>query len=301
MAEYIIFVLIKSAIFLLPHRLCLTAGAFFGTALHRFDRKHRHIALDNLKTAFGNEKTYRDRQKIAKKFFISFGRMAFDILKFPYLNPQKKIRLFQVSGQRYLEDALSSGKGAILFSGHFGTWEFGPVVLSRMGKVKVIARPLDNPLLERQMLHLRRLNGAGVISKFNAVRPIIRSLTAGEMVAILIDQNILRSQAVFVDFFNKQAATTPAPAAFHIRTRAPLLPVFCYPASKGGYRLEIGEPLKIVFSGNHNSDLLKITQLCTKMIEKKIKEKPEYWLWIHQRWKTRPVEPAKDKEKGNNV
>lgn len=295
--EYILYLLIKTAVLLLPRPVCLRAGGILGLLFFRFDGKHRRIALDNLKTAFENEKPPEERLKIAETFFIHFGRLIFDILKFPRLKDRQKTGLMRVSGKEYLKEALARGNGALLFSGHFGNWEIAPSFLTRMGNLKVIARPLDNPLLEKDLFSLRRLMGAGIISKFDAARPILRSLKTGDMVAILIDQNVLRSQAVFVDFFGKPAATTPAPAALYLRSHSPLIPVFCYPDSPRGYRLEIGNPLRFEETGDYHRDVLKITQLCTKMIEQKIREHPEYWLWIHRRWKTRPAgrKPAKEK------
>jgi KDO2-lipid IV(A) lauroyltransferase len=108
------------------------------------------------------------------------------------------------------------------------------------------------------------------------------------MVAILIDQNVLRSEGVFVEFFGKPASTTPSLAMFHLRTGAPLLPVFCYPSSRNTYSIEVGGPVETAKTGDTNQDVLKITQLCTKIIESQIRKNPDFWFWFHRRWKSRP-------------
>jgi KDO2-lipid IV(A) lauroyltransferase len=130
--------------------------------------------------------------------------------------------------------------------------------------------------------------GSGVIDKMGAARPILRVLRGGGILALLIDQNVLRSQAVFVDFFGRPAATTPGLASFHILTGAPLLPVFYRPR---GLRhvWTILPPLDIPLSGRREEDVLKITAICTKMIEDQIRRAPESWLWLHKRWNTRPA------------
>jgi len=127
-----------------------------------------------------------------------------------------------------------------------------------------------------------------VVSKFQAAKPILRALRDNEMVALLIDQNVLRSQGVFVDFFGLPAATTPALAAFHLRSGSPLVPVFCYPNPDLSYRVKIGPPLEVACSGEWSRDVLQITALCTKMIEAEIRDNPGQWFWFHNRWKTRP-------------
>jgi KDO2-lipid IV(A) lauroyltransferase len=108
------------------------------------------------------------------------------------------------------------------------------------------------------------------------------------MVAILIDQNVLDSEAVFVDFFEKAAATTPGLATFHLRTQAPIIPVFSTPTSAYSFFVKILPPINFSPSGDYNQDVLKITQICTKIIEDQIRDNPKYWLWFHNRWKTRP-------------
>jgi KDO2-lipid IV(A) lauroyltransferase len=140
---------------------------------------------------------------------------------------------------------------------------------------------------------MRTTLGAEVIYKQQAAKRILQSLRAKDIVVILIDQNVLRSQAVFVDFFGKPAATTPSLASFFLRTKSPLLPAFCYPTSSNTYRIEILQPLQMDLSEEYDQDVLKITQICTKIIESQIRKNPCYWLWFHNRWKTRPENEVK--------
>jgi KDO2-lipid IV(A) lauroyltransferase len=286
--EFLFFQGFKLFFLLLPRKLSLGAGGFLGLAIYSLDRRHRRIALSNLKTAFGPELSASVRKDIARKSFIHFGKFLADFIKFSHFNDEQRDKLIQVEGIENLNQALKKGKGVLLFTGHYGGWEIAPYFLSRKAKFFVIARALDNNLLEKELLKMRANLGAEVIYKQQAAKRILQSLRAREIVAILIDQNVLRNQAVFVDFFGKAAATTPSLAAFFLRTQAPLLPGFCYPALRNTYKIKILEPLKIKLTGHYDQDVLKITQICTKIIEAQIRRNPDYWLWFHQRWKTRP-------------
>ena len=210
-------------------------------------------------------------------------------------------RFISVEGTEHIEKALQGGKGALIFSAHLGNWEMATALVSQIGKVNVIARPLDNRRLEDELLQIRKKLGATVIHKQQAARPILRALNDNEMVAILIDQNTVRNQAVFVDFFGKRAATTPSLAAFFLKTESPLIPVFCYPIQRGKYQLKILPPVKPLITGDEEQDVLKITQLCTKIIQNQIQENPNIWLWFHDRWKTRPEEEGRSEKKKNEI
>ena len=287
-SEFFIFQIMKFLFAYPPRRLCLFTGRILGLIFYYLDKRHRLIALTNLTAAFGPERTSAELKRIARKSFIHFGEFLAEIIKFPRLKEEKKSRLFLVEGEENLIGALSKEKGALLFSAHYGNWEIAQYFLAKKGKMSVVARPLDNKLLEAQLLKLRENLGTKVIYKHQATKQILQSLHEKRMIALLIDQNVLKSQAVFVDFFGKKAATTPSLAAFFLRTRAPLLPVFCYPTSSHMYQLKIFPPLKISLEEDYDQDILKITQICTMIIEDQIRKNPNYWLWFHNRWKTRP-------------
>ncbi len=286
--EFAFFKIMKLLVSFLPRTICLTLGGFVGRLLYHVDKKHRQIALLNLKTALGDQISSSELKRTAKSCFKHFGCAFVDILKIRYLSRDKINRLLIVEGEEHLQESLLQRNGALLFSAHFGNWEIAAAFLSRMGKLNVIARPLDNISLEKELRTIRTRLGAKVIYKHQAARPLMRALKANEMVAILIDQNVIRSQAVFVDFFGKPAATTPSLASFFLKTQAPLIPVFCYPASRRRYHLNIHKPLEIKLTGNEGTDVLKITQLCTKIVQNQIGKNPNYWFWFHNRWKTRP-------------
>lgn len=288
--EYAVFRALVLAFACLPRPLCLSIGEGLGRIAFRIDKRHRAIALSNLAVAFGKDRSEPERQALARQAFEHFGRTIADILKISGYSREKILRLIRTEGAEHLRMALSKGRGALVFTAHFGNWEVTTAAIAAIGPVRVIARPLDNRLLEKELAKLRMKFGAGIISKFKAGKPILQSLKNNEIVGILIDQNVLRSQAVFVDFFGKPAATTPALAAFHVRTGASIVPVFCYPLRNGLYRIKLFEPIEPPLSGRQEQDVLKITQLCTKMIEREIRQNPGFWLWVHKRWNTRPME-----------
>ena len=110
--------------------------------------------------------------------------------------------------------------------------------------------------------------------------------------AIVIDQNFRDEGRVFVDFFGEAAATTPALGVLAVRTQAPVIPVFSWPEPDGGYRIEYRAEVRIPLTGDRAVDALEYTRVCTRIIEEQVRARPEYWLWMHQRWRTRPESVA---------
>jgi KDO2-lipid IV(A) lauroyltransferase len=278
---------ISAMIFFIPRPICLALGAGFGRLAYRLDRSHRRIALANLDIAFGRTRSPAEKDRIARASLAAFGRVVFDVIKFCHYGRKAVFGLVDIEGRENLLQALAGGRGVLMFSAHFGNWEVLPAVAGGRIPFHAIVRALDNPYIDRHLSRLRTRLGTLIINKFGASRPILQALRRGEIVCILIDQNVLRSQALFVDFFGRPAGTTPGLAAFQAKTGAALLPVFCLPRGRR-YVLRILPPPPIAASERRTDAVLKITQFCTKIVEQEIRRFPEAWLWIHKRWNARP-------------
>src|SRR5439155_1145246 len=117
-----------------------------------------------------------------------------------------------------------------------------------------------------------------------AIRRVMRTLHEGRGVAVLIDQHIMSRDAIYVDFFERPAATTSAVAALALRTGAPVVPVFALPLGSGRYRLIYEHAIEA--PGPDSPDAVReLTQRCTDVLEMYVRRHPELWLWMHRRWR----------------
>jgi KDO2-lipid IV(A) lauroyltransferase len=179
-------------------------------------------------------------------------------------------------------------------SAHIGGWELGAILGGILGEPIVpVVRPLDNPLLEAELARRRTKFGNRLIAKRHAAREILKTLAANEAIAILIDQNVVAREAVFVPFFGRLAATSPALALFQLKTGAPVVPVFVWPEGPGRYRVELEPPILVEEFRKPGLDRAEAIQLATArytaVTEAAIRRDPAAWLWMHDRWRTRPV------------
>jgi len=226
---------------------------------------------------------------VIRASFAFFGRYVFEGLSYLPRFPSSQLDRFEHVGFEHLQNALALGRGILTFSGHFGGWELQAIVAGTKGVgVSVLARPLDNPWIEARFRALRRSTGNEVIDKRDGFRGMLRALRENRLVAILIDQNVTSDERIFVDFFGVPASTTPVLGLIHRKTGAPLLPVFAHPLEGGRWRLEYGPVLEVETTDDRDADVLRITQACTRVIEEKVRAHPHLWLWMHNRWKTRP-------------
>jgi KDO2-lipid IV(A) lauroyltransferase len=101
---------------------------------------------------------------------------------------------------------------------------------------------------------------------------------------MLIDQHIQAPDAVTVSFFERPAATTLALAVLALRTNAPVIPVFSLPIGAGRYRLVYEHPVDPPADDSPEA-IRDFTQRCTDVLEMYVRRHPEFWLWMHRRWR----------------
>ena len=271
-----------------PRRVLLGMGSAVGWLGYVFDSRHRRIALDNLRLAYGDAYEPRWGHRVVRKCWSHFGRITADSMALSRMPVERMQSLVEYEGLDNIRAAYAQGKGVLVFSGHFGNWEMTAMMQGYLGlPLCLVARPLDNPDLERLLARLRERSGNRIIHKRNAVREMLRAVRQKQGVAIVIDQDA-RSDGVMVPFFGRLASTTPTLGLLAIRTGAVVIPSFSVPLDKGRYRVVYEPPVEAPSSGDRDRDVLELTATCTAIVEKWVRRYPEQWLWMHRRWKTTP-------------
>jgi KDO2-lipid IV(A) lauroyltransferase len=168
-----------------------------------------------------------------------------------------------------------------------GSWEVAALVtgLKLEAGLSLINRPLDNPLLEVELDRLRKLYGNHVFGKHNIAREMLRQLKTGGGVGILIDQRVREDQGIEVPFFGHPAWTHPILARVARKTGAPVVPTFALRDAPGRYTLRYEAPLMVEDLTESERDDVPLTTSYMAVLEAAIRDRPEQWLWYHDRWK----------------
>jgi len=282
--EYLIVRLLITVVRFMPGVLVRACGTVLGLTFYFVDRAHRRIAERNLATAFP-ARPEAERRAIARAAFAHFGRLLFELLQFATLSPDEMRARVEVDGEDRSRLAYAQGKGVLFVTGHFGFWELQAMVHAvQVEPVAILARALDNPYLNGLLEDIRQRTGNTVVYRRGTIRRVLRTLHAGHGVAVLIDQHIVTRDAIYVDFFERPAATTSAVAALALRTGAPVVPVFALPLGRGRYRMIYEHPVEPPRADSAEA-IREFTQRCTDVLEMYVRRHPELWLWMHRRWR----------------
>ncbi|MBN1846917.1 MAG: lysophospholipid acyltransferase family protein [Sedimentisphaerales bacterium] len=291
-ADYLFYLLVRVlALFIqmAPVDTSLRFARGLGRYLYRLYGRGRRRALENLRLSFP-EHDDAWRQRTCRRSFEHIVMLAFDVLY--------TTRLVRLSTwTRYLEfteleeplERFLSGRGLILVTAHYGNFEILGYALATFGLESYsIARPIDNPYINRYLLGVRQRQGQIIIDKKGATDSMLHILDSGAVLGFIADQNAGR-KGIFVDFFGRQASTYKSIGLLAMTYDLPIVVGF---ARRLGdrYRFQIGSKQVIrPEDWKDRPDPLRwITAEYTRAIEGIVRDDPEQYWWVHRRWKTRP-------------
>jgi KDO2-lipid IV(A) lauroyltransferase len=255
--------------------------------------KHRLIALHNLRCAFP-EKEMAELITIAKGVYRNVAITAAEFFSMPSITRENLHEWVELEGIEHYKAGISQGKGLLSIIAHFGNWELMPVIAPFLLKpLYIVYRPLDSPVLDNMVEHMRTINGNWMIPKGGSGKRIMELLQQNHLIGILSDQNVAAQEGVFVDFFGRPACTGVGLAVLALRSGASILPGFMARQKSGKYKLILKPLVEVSRTGDYERDLLENTQRFTKIVEEIVREYPDQWFWIHQRWKTKKCQIGK--------
>jgi KDO2-lipid IV(A) lauroyltransferase len=280
--------LLIGAVGIIPRPWGLQTGAFLGRLVFALDQRHRKVAMDNLRNAYGAELAPAAVQDTARRVFEHFGKVLFEVCWAWRMDEKQLLRHFRVYGLEHMQQACRQNRGVLALTGHLGNWELLSAVVAWLDRpISIVYRPLDFPPLSRFIERFRMRFGAGLIHRRKALRRILRMLGKGGIVAVLLDQSVDWYEGVFVDFFGRRTCTNQAMARLALKTGAPVIPVFLI-REEGGFAATFLPEIPLVRTGDPIKDVEMNTENYNRAIESVIRQHPEQWFWVHRRWKIRP-------------
>ncbi len=273
---------------LVPLGLLRGLGRGLGSLAGRLDSRHWGIVTDNLRQSFPErgEDWVRDT---ARACYRHLGQLLLELPPLVGLKPAAILERTRHHGLDNVEQARAQGKGVFLLTGHIGNWEWASVASGLiLGGVCMVARPLDWPPAEELVKGWRCKTGNIMVPKARSARALLRVLKQGGIAAALLDQNVDWYDGEWVDFFGRPACTNKGLALLAMATGAPVLTYHNFRAPDGSYDAYFGPPIPLVKTGDKLQDVWDNTRNYTKALEEIIRQRPEQWFWMHQRWKTKP-------------
>jgi Kdo2-lipid IVA lauroyltransferase/acyltransferase len=236
-------------------------------------------------------------EEIIRGMWNNIGRTFVEYPHITRMDFAQMRELAVLEGIEHIRNADLAGKGGIFFTGHLGNFEFGPKLFASHGfPLHVVFRRSNNPGLHTLIHTLRNRYLAGSISKGKAgSRQMIEILKKGERIGIMLDQKM--NDGIVVKFFGMDAMTAPAVARLALKYGCQILPTRIIRTAGVRHKVIVYPPIEIPNTGNLHNDVHTIMSRINSTLEGWIREYPEQWFWVHNRWPQSSLIPDKNIER----
>ncbi|MBR4296868.1 MAG: lysophospholipid acyltransferase family protein [Bacteroidaceae bacterium] len=280
----------KKSIFRLLSRLPF--GVLYGISdliflvLYYVVKYRRRVVRMNLTNSFP-EKSEKELQQIERSFYHFLCDYGVESLKLLTIKPEEMKRHMQFENCEALERALDSHDFAFVYLGHFGNWEWVsslPLWMNPRTTLGELYRPLKSKTMDELFIEMREHHGAKCISKYDALREIMRLKAEGKksVIGFVADQTPRPENThLWMDFLNQDTPIFTGTERIAKKVNAAVFFLDIKRISRGHY---CGTFKPITDDPKSYPDF-QISEICTRELESMIRRQPAYWLWSHKRWK----------------
>jgi KDO2-lipid IV(A) lauroyltransferase len=276
---------------LMPRTWWLALFGWIAGVVYRFKSRYKDLVIHHLTLAFGKEKSPEEILALSKEVYVMLGKNGADVIRSWSVETLEQLQKFVVvEGKEYADGALAKGKGIIYFTGHIGAFE---LMISAMGlhgmPFLVIGTELKDERLNDIIVRFRNKHGSEPIPRGRETFKLIKKLKSGGAVGMLIDQDT-KVKSRFVNFFGRPASTPVGAAVMAMKTGAAVVPALIHLGKDNLQHMVLYPEVPMVNTGDEEMDMVTNTQTLTTILEEAIRRNPAQWVWMHERWKTKPGE-----------
>jgi KDO2-lipid IV(A) lauroyltransferase len=264
----------------LPYRVAIALGRLVGLLLYAALPLRRKIVTVQMRTALGME----DIRSLVVKVFMNQGEILVDTVRYAYLNDEEIKGRITVESREHLDEALASGRGLMMITGHIGNWEILSHLPRLMGiQFCVMADVRKDARLESIIDGIRSRSGATILPPKGKALMLIKELRKGHTIGVIIDQRGRRRDGLFCDAFGLPAPTNPAPAFIAVKGEAMVLPVYAIREDRG-FRIRFDKPVDARSFGQGEAAIQDLSDFMQAWVTSVVRRYPDQWFWLHSRW-----------------
>jgi len=274
----------------LPRPIGLALFSFFGWACYYILGTDRRLTVHNLNFVFGNEWSKKKIHAVARAVFISQGKNLFDAVHLGAIKDNVFDNIVSHDSLYGVAQACERGKGIVAITAHLGCFEMLLHLFARRGlECFAIGRAFKNPDVDETVRMMRSGPGIEYIDRSESTRKIVRLLKHGKVMGVLIDQDT-HVEGVFADFLGHPAFTPSSAVRFAMKLGIPMFVSVTARLPGNKHHVYVSKEIIPVNTGDPKADLVANIQKINDIISEYIRKHPEQWVWMHERWKTQPVD-----------
>jgi Kdo2-lipid IVA lauroyltransferase/acyltransferase len=283
---FYVFVGFAKVVAFLPLRVLYILSDMLYPIVYYLVRYRKKVVFENLRNAFP-EKSEKEIEEIAKKFYHHFCDILIEILKLFNISPKEMKKRMRLKDPDVFNDDFEKKKNILVVIGHYNNWEWGCSLGMHMPyQAASIYKPLTNKLFDDLMIRLRTQFGAEVVPMAKTSRWLIKQIQDGKPIQLtfIADQSPYHTEIQYwTNFLNQDTPVFLGIEKLALKTKNPVYFASFIKIKRGYYEVEIEK----LCDDCNELPLHELTERHVRALEKLIRTTPQHWLWSHRRWKNK--------------
>ncbi|MFH0920455.1 MAG: lysophospholipid acyltransferase family protein [Fibrobacterota bacterium] len=272
---------------LLPRPASLLLARLLAATGYCLAANERRKIHANLQQAYGASLSAKARDEIGRRVFSNIAQNLVDAVLMPSLLRTRAESIMRITGLEHTRPFLENKKGIIFLTAHMGCFEMMPPRFALLGyPMIVLGAKLYDPRLNDIIVESRKTFNVSYVERGQGLKEIYKNLKEGGGFGVLCDLDT-RVESRFIDFFGQPAKTPSGPFKLGIRRGVPLVPIFTVRAADGCQQVTV-HPEIIPSGANEEEKISDAMRQYNFILEEMIRRDPGQWIWMHERWKSRP-------------
>jgi KDO2-lipid IV(A) lauroyltransferase len=270
----------------MPLERAYALGRRCGALFRLVGRKQWQRAVDQLGRSFpdwSGEKVHATARKVFEEGALNYV----EVFRWVGGSEAEIDARISMDHPERVEAARARGKGVLVLTAHIGNFDLMGLWAAKRYPMTIISKALRSKAVNDFWMDARKRSKLNIVPAHNSYRDCLRILKRNEFIGFILDQNMIRKEGIFVEFFGRPACTTPGLAVMSAQSGAPVLPVFMVRQADGRHVVHVLDAIDPP-SDRKPAAIQHATQLYTRIIEDFVRRHPEQWIWMHRRWRTSP-------------
>lgn len=275
-----------------PRPLRHALGSTASSASYLGWRAKRLVTQQNMSRVLGLPMNDARVRRAAADSWSKYGRYASDFMYFPHVKMERvEARTRDLTEgttwQEYARQALEPGKGALVATAHFGSWDMAGALVARHFSLSAVAETFKDARLNELLQNQRREKKIGIIPMEGSARRILRALQENIFVAIVADRPMTKETGVEITFFGHKTYVPGGPAALAVKSGAAIIPGYVWYGRRGEFFLRAFPPIfpqACQGAEERDREIARLTQYIYTTLEEVVRVSPTQWYMFRPFW-----------------
>lgn len=291
--QLLVFLLVYPIIWLfsiLPLKVLYKISDFFYYVIYYLIGYRKEVVKNNLKIAFP-KKSNQEIIEIQKKFYRHFIDIFIEMLKSFTISEKNLKKRYGFKNIEVLQSIVNNKQSVILMGSHYANWEWIFILNTYVNCLGVAAyNRIENKYFDKVIRKSRGRFGTALLTTGRLINFLEENkkkhITA--IYGLLSDQSPMISKTRYWrEFFGVKVPVHTGAEFLAKQNDFAVVMIKTKKIKRGFYETEF----KVLTKNPKNYKDYEITDMFLDNVEMQIKEKPEFYMWSHRRFKHRNKAP----------